>query len=50
MDKFRRDEQLGLTAVTAPANMCEGILSSSDQYSRKKVKITGFTVYTHTQM
>lgn len=48
MDKFKRDEQLGLTAVTAPVNMCEGILSGSDQCSRKKMKIMDFTVYTHT--
>jgi hypothetical protein len=32
MDKFKHDEQLGLTAVMAPANMCEEILSGSENY------------------
>jgi hypothetical protein len=49
MDKFKRDEQLGLTAVTAPVNICEGILSGSDQCSRRRMNIMDFTVNTRTR-
>jgi hypothetical protein len=49
-DKFKRDKQLGLTAVTAPVNLCEGTLSGSDQHSRKKQKIMDFTVYRDTDV
>jgi hypothetical protein len=44
LDKFKRDEQLELTATIAPVNLCEGSLSVSDQSFKKKLNIRDITV------
>jgi hypothetical protein len=50
IDRFKRDEGLGSTAVTAPADLCEGSVSGSDKHSKKKLKIMDFAVYRDTDV
>jgi hypothetical protein len=44
IDEFKRDEELGPTAVTS-GNLCEEIVSDSYQHTSKKPKILDFSVF-----
>jgi hypothetical protein len=44
-DEFKSDEQLWPTAVTTPANVCEGSVGGCDQHFRRKFKVMDFSVF-----